>query len=83
LLFHRLAPQAVAKGPTPYSNVINDGGSPPKKSVKGISSFRLAPNNVEHIPEKLLDFFDSDMLQIFEVERFLFDQVIPRDREAR
>ena len=33
-------------------------------------------------PEKLLDIFDSDMLQIFEFERFLFDHVEPRDREA-
>jgi hypothetical protein len=30
----------------------------------------------------LLDFFDKDMLQLFESERFLFDQVISRDREA-
>ena len=27
-------------------------------------------------------FFDKDMLQLFEIERFLFDHVIPRDREA-
>jgi len=25
------------------------------------------------VPQKLLDFFDSDMHQIFEFERFLFD----------
>jgi hypothetical protein len=30
----------------------------------------------------LLDFFDQDMFQIFEFERFLFDHVIPRDLEA-
>jgi hypothetical protein len=29
----------------------------------------------EHVPKKLLAFFDSDMLQIFEFERFLFDHV--------
>ena len=34
-----------------------------------------------HIPKRLLD-FDQDMLQLFEFERFLFDHVIPRDREA-
>jgi len=33
--------------------------------------------------KKLRDFFDSDMLQIFEFERFLFDLLIPRDRDAR
>ncbi len=37
---------------------------------------------LEHVPKKLLDFFDKDMLQLFEFERFLFDHVIPRDREA-
>ncbi len=26
---------------------------------------------LEHIPKKLLDFFDKDMLQLFEFERFL------------
>jgi hypothetical protein len=38
---------------------------------------------LEHVPKKLLDFFDKDMLQLFEFERFLFDHVIPRDRDAR
>jgi hypothetical protein len=33
----------------------------------------------EHVPKKLLDFFDHDMLY----ERFLFDHVIPRDRESQ
>jgi hypothetical protein len=37
---------------------------------------------LEHVPKKLLDFFDKDMLHLFEFERFLFDHVIPRDREA-
>lgn len=36
-----------------------------------------------HVPKKrLLDFFNSDMLQIFEIERFLFDQVFPRVGQA-
>jgi hypothetical protein len=39
-------------------------------------------HSLEHVPKKLLDFFDQDMLQLFEFERFLFDHVIPRDREA-
>ena len=37
---------------------------------------------LEHVPKKLIDLFDKDMLQLFEFERFLFDHVIPRDREA-
>ena len=38
---------------------------------------------LEHVRiEKLLDFFDSDMLHLFEFERFLFDHVIPRVGQA-
>jgi hypothetical protein len=37
---------------------------------------------LEHVPKKLLDFFDEDMLQLIESGRFLFDQMIPSDREA-
>jgi hypothetical protein len=33
------------------------------------------------VPKKLLAFFASDMLQLFEIERFLFDHAIPRDRD--
>ena len=36
----------------------------------------------EPVPKKLHDFVDKNMLQLFEIERFLFDHVIPRDREA-
>jgi uncharacterized Zn finger protein len=36
----------------------------------------------EHVPKKLLEFFDQDMLQLFDPERFLVDHVIPRDRET-
>ncbi len=35
-----------------------------------------------HVPKKLLDFFDQDMLQVIGLERFPFDHVILRDREA-
>jgi hypothetical protein len=37
---------------------------------------------LEHVPKKLLDFFDQDILQLIDVERFLFDHMIPCDREA-
>ena len=37
---------------------------------------------LEHVPKKLRDFFDQNMLQLFESERFLFDQMISSDREA-
>jgi hypothetical protein len=35
-----------------------------------------------HVPKKLLDFFDPDVLQLFDFERVLFDQRIPFDRDA-
>gem|GEM_PF-5304212 len=34
------------------------------------------------VPKKLLVFFDSDRLQLFEFERVLIDQMIPFDRDA-
>jgi hypothetical protein len=37
---------------------------------------------LEHVPKKLLDFFDSDMLQLFDFERVLIDQMVPFDRDA-
>jgi hypothetical protein len=37
---------------------------------------------LEHAAKKLLDFFDFDMLILFEFERFHFDHVIPRDGHA-
>ncbi len=37
---------------------------------------------LEHVPKKLLDFFDWNTLQLVEFERFLPDQMIPSDREA-
>ena len=35
-----------------------------------------------HVPKKLLDFFDEDMLQFIDFERVLVDQMIPFDRDA-
>jgi hypothetical protein len=43
---------------------------------------RRGNERLEHVPKKLLAFFDSAMLQLFEFERFLFDHVIPRNQEA-
>jgi hypothetical protein len=36
----------------------------------------------EDVPKKLIDFFDHNILQLFDFERFLSDQVIPPDRKA-
>jgi len=33
-------------------------------------------------PKKMLGVFDENMLQLFEFERFLFDSVMPHDRET-
>jgi hypothetical protein len=37
---------------------------------------------LEHVPEKLIDFSDRDMLQFFGFERVLIDRMIPSDRNA-
>ena len=39
-------------------------------------------HSLEHVPKKLFDFFDQDMLKLFDFERVPFDHVIPRDRDA-
>jgi hypothetical protein len=39
-------------------------------------------SGVAHVPKKLLDFFDKDMLQLLDSERFLVDHVIPRVGQA-
>jgi hypothetical protein len=36
----------------------------------------------EQVPKKLTDFFDENLLQHFDFERFLIDHMIPCDREA-
>jgi len=38
---------------------------------------------IEHVPAKLKDFADKDMLQDIELARFLFGEAIPLRREAR
>jgi hypothetical protein len=39
-------------------------------------------DDLERVLKKLTGFFDQNMLQLFDSERFLFDQMIPSDREA-
>jgi len=38
--------------------------------------------SLEHVPEKLVDFSDQNMLQLFDFERFLLDWMIPSDRKT-
>jgi hypothetical protein len=35
---------------------------------------------LEHVPKKLTDFFDENMLKPLEVQRFLIDRMIPFGR---
>jgi hypothetical protein len=38
---------------------------------------------LEHVPAKLNDFADKNMLQLIDLARFLFARVIPPERKAR
>jgi hypothetical protein len=40
-------------------------------------------NGLEHVPAKLHDFADKNMLQFIDLARFLFAQVNPPERKAR
>jgi hypothetical protein len=37
---------------------------------------------LEHIPKKLTDFFDQNMLQLIDLERVLIDWMIPSNQNA-
>ncbi|MGH6863708.1 MAG: hypothetical protein ACRECN_05470, partial [Methylocella sp.] len=50
--------------------------------VHAMSDPHCGAATLEHVPKKLLDFFEFDMLQLFEFERFLIDQMNPFDRDA-
>jgi hypothetical protein len=40
------------------------------------------PVGLEHVPEKLTDFSDQNMLQEIDFERILIDRMIPSDRNT-
>ncbi len=42
----------------------------------------FAREALEQAPKKLRDFFDENLLQLFDFERFLIDHMIPCDRET-
>ena len=37
---------------------------------------------LEHVPKKLIDFFDQNMLQLLNLSEVLSDQMSPFDRDA-
>ncbi len=53
-------------------------------ALGGHEDSRAAPDEaiLEHVPKKLLDCFDKDMLHLFELSYVLIDQMIPFDRGA-
>ena len=42
----------------------------------------LALGALEHVPKKLIDFFDQNMLQLIDLERVLVDWMMPSKRNA-
>jgi hypothetical protein len=56
--------------------------APPRRGASYRRWLEYFPRPLEHVPKKLLDFFDQDMLQLFDFERVLIDQMIPFDRDA-
>jgi hypothetical protein len=53
-----------------------------KEESKAASDSADSGSTLGHMAKKLLGFFDSGMLQLFEFERFLFDHVISRGGQA-
>jgi fatty acid desaturase len=52
--------------------------------IAGVASFSVLQFQwLEHVPAKLHDFADKNMLQLIDLARFLFAQVIPPERKAR
>jgi hypothetical protein len=56
--------------------------APPRAKGKRRPSLGEARRSSEQVPKKLTDFFEKDLLQLVDIERFLFDRTIPCDREA-
>jgi hypothetical protein len=42
----------------------------------------ITASALEHVPEKLTDFSDQNMLQEIDFERILIDRMIPSDRNT-
>jgi hypothetical protein len=53
----------------------------PRRLTPG-AGFCFRPAPLEQVPRKLTDFFDENLLQRFDFERFPIDHMIPCDREA-
>jgi hypothetical protein len=64
--------------------MIADAATPRAAVFKGdIIGFAVIGNfSLKHVPRKLIDFCDNDMLQLSEFERFLFGPVIPGGGQA-
>jgi hypothetical protein len=54
------------------------------KMLSPCASLALTPgeDRLGHEPKKLTGYFDQNMLQLFDYERFLFDPGVPFDRET-
>lgn len=54
-----------------------------KPHVKTLSAAKKkrGKSPLEHVPEKLIDFSDGNMLQHIDCERFLLDRMTPSDQK--
>ena len=69
-LAHKFINRKITVAAVPRADLIQSQGQTSRKPFP-VS----AP--LEHVPKKVIDFFDQNMLHLFESERFLFDQMIP------
>jgi len=51
-------------------------------NILGVGIESALSARLEHVPKKLIAFFDQNMLQLIDVERVLIDWMIPSNRNA-
>jgi hypothetical protein len=63
-------------------NSIEPISKPAPNFISIFTSESRTATSLEHVPEKLTDFSDQNMLQEIDFERILIDRMIPSDRNT-